>query len=314
MRKERGFGLVIFITLMAIMAVLALAVSTFFTNQSRQMQLDIDKMKAHYLSQAGVMKVIDDWMVSGATEMTRSYAELNVTVTGNQIFKTGVQSNFAYFTFDNGENEIWFTTLASGLRRLQQWRVKNIHNTVSGSIRNVTVTGVRVFWSPPGAHTISLRTISVQKVGFSGSTQIVPIGAYASGQLIDLNDPATLAARTLAPGESWGDVETYIEWNNNAMLGLPDSTSMKVTVRWTFADDGATKEFSTHGVIYWDGDTGGGGRPAQHTFAINSTGQVNQTDAGFKVLQSVKATVSGTPKAGTMVEITDWDKPKKSIP
>jgi hypothetical protein len=85
--------------------VLASSVSSF-SETMRVTQLRIDQVKARYLARAGVVKAAWDWYKSDtATEINRRWAPINTTVTGNNLFKVGMdsagsylQSNYAYFT------------------------------------------------------------------------------------------------------------------------------------------------------------------------------------------------------------------------
>ncbi len=294
-KKEKGFGLVILVVIIAVAGILITSTSLYFRDATRQMQLGIDQIKAYYLAQAGVMRALYNWRVSNATDINRRYTELNTTITGNQIFKTGSQANFAYFTFDavNGQQDTeWF----AGNTRLRRWRIRNIH-----SANSITVTKAKVSWSPVGTTTLSDIQLNNNSVATGAG------GPFASGTEITLTNSA--ANRTLLPGAVWSGNNTYLTWNGS---GPPDPAL--VTVEWTFADDSPTKDSKAHRVVYWNGAKSGAGRPTEHTFSVTSTGQVNQSSGGFKVLKTVKATVSGTPGGGSSMEITDWDKIEKNIP
>ncbi len=106
LRSQKGFGLIILVSLIVISGILLGASSRLYANAMQQTQLRIDQTKAHYLAQAGVMRAVWDWYKSDTTTDTnRRWAPLNMTVTGNQIFKVGLDSagarlhsNFTYFT------------------------------------------------------------------------------------------------------------------------------------------------------------------------------------------------------------------------
>ena len=273
----------------------------FFTNIAREIQLKIDKTKAHYLAQAGIKRAVHNWMISsGSTnDIPRRYRELNFTLTGNQIFKTGCQANFAYFSFDDpltlGPAE-W--RVVTGRPRLQKWVVRNMHTSNS-----ITFTKVRVKWTGDGGVLTNLRSISM------GGTTVLGPGTFTNNTEVSLTRTITLSS-----GAAFGNTNTFLEWTGSR------PASVTVNVQWTFTDDTNTKDSKTHEVLYWDGLTSlanPAGRPGEHTFCITSTGQVNQGVAnrgisGFKVLKTVKATISR--RAGDNVFITDWDELDKNIP
>ncbi|MBI4352848.1 MAG: hypothetical protein HY593_02865 [Candidatus Omnitrophica bacterium] len=299
--KNEGFGLIIFLVLMVIFMILVTASSLYFMEAVRQVQLRIDQTKAHYLAQAGVKRAIYDWIVSGSNENNRRYAELNTTVTGNQLFKTGAQANFAFFRMDTGPAN-WTTAKVGGVdrRRFRNWTINNIHVNVPGSTADdITAAQVRVSWSPVG--TTALRQVVLN------NNAVTATGSYASGATVALS--GSTADLTLSPGGSWSGITTYLEWVD---ANVPDP--VQVNVQWTFTDDSGTKDSKSHDVLYWNGAQAGSA-PGQHTFAITSTGQVDQTAGarGIQVLKTVKAVVSTAP-GGDNVEIIDWEEIDQNIP
>ena len=295
MRKRSGIGLTILVALIAIAGLMVLGSTRVMENMARQMQLRIDQTRAHYLAQAGAMQSIYNWRVSNAAEMSRSYDDINTTVTGNLIFKTLAQANFAYFSFNSTDNAVWANV--GGNDQLQLWRLKNIHVAEAGTADNLVLSRVKVSWSPAGGG--NLRRIQLNVGG--GSTVVLAVGSYANGA-----DTALSATYTLTPGQTTQSVNTFLEW-----VGAQPATL--VTVQWTCNDNSATVESKTHEVVYWNGaQAAGAGRPTMHSFSVASSGQVNQTLANyFKVMKTVKATVAGQISPA---EITDWDEVDKNVP
>ena len=284
--NHKGFGLVILIALIAIFGIISIGTSVVLTNGINQMQLRIDKVKAHYLAQAGAMRAIHNWLSSNAGEANRRYAELNTTVTGNQLFKTGCQANFAYFQFGSAA---W----ASANTVLRAWQITNIH-----SANAITLKSVKVNWVP-AAVGVNLTQIRLNNVS-------VASGSFANGSVI------SLASTSLASGSNWSGNNTNFTWSANPMSGA----SITIRAQWTFNDDSATKDSVTHNVLFWNGAQSNAGRPATRTFCVTSTGQVAQSTGkeGFPILETVKATCSGSAGAATNVEITDWQELDKNIP
>jgi len=283
-KSQRGFGLIILVMLIAVSAILIASTTLMMKNAVAQIQLQIDQTKAYYLAQSGVMRAIHNWFISSATDTSRRYAELNTTITGNQIFKTGSQANFAYFSFNSAD---WQTSNTI----LRAWNIRNIHSTNS-----ITVKSVKISWSPaaPG--------VNLNRIRLANTT--VASGPFLNGATI----PLTLS--TLTSGSAWGGNNTNLRWTGN-----PTATgNITINAQWTFNDDSATKDSVTHNVLFWNGAQAGAGLPGQHTFSVTSTGQVNQSGGqAFKVLSTVKATVSGDPSSGN-VEVIDWEKVDKNIP
>lgn len=307
-RNQAGFGLVILVALIAISGILVTSTSLLMSNSVRQMQLQIDQTKAYYLAQAGIMRAIYNWRISNATDTSRRYAQLNTTVTGNQIFKTSggtlanmTQANFAYYTFNWTQNTGWINS--GGNRRLQRWRIVNIHTPVAGTADNITFTAVKVSWTA-SVGSPTLRTVRVAGAG----SPVIPIGTYASGTTVNFTSPVTLTS-----GSAWTGDNNYLEWNGT---GADVNSITQVTVQWTFQDNSATKDSISHEIVYWNNPSQSGSPPAQRTFTITSTGQVNQSGGqAFKVLRTIKTIVVGNaaiPVAGP--EIADWDYAEKNIP
>lgn len=265
----------------------------FFTENARVVQLRVDSVKAQYLAQAGVMRSLQDWMISSTNTLSRRYAPLNVTVTGNQIFKTGCQANFAYFSFNGPPQDAEWKEVA-GRVQLRKWKITNIHSS-SGPPFNLTPAKVKVTW-------VSMALTTLSSISLNG-VEVLSSGNYANGQEAPLE-----ASVALAPGNSFSGPTTYLEWNDAV---LPACAMVKV--QWIFSDDSATKDSKTHEAVYWNGDTAGAGRPTEESFCITSTGQVAQSGGmAFKVLKTVKAVISQGASAD--VSITDWDPVEKNIP
>jgi hypothetical protein len=183
----------------------------------------------------------------------------------------------------------WFTSGAN--RRLQQWQVRNINNGNS-----VTLDQVKISWSPAGAELLNDF--------FLNGVSKWPGGTFASGSTVNITDTV------LGNGAFWGDTGTYIQWNGAVNGG----GSVTVTCQFIYSGNTATSDAKSHEVVMWNGTQTGGGLPAQKTFTVTSTGQVNQNVGGyFKVMKTVKAAVSGTPGLAAM-EIVDWDEGDKNIP
>ena len=298
----------ILVALIAIASLVILGSTRVFENMARQTQLRVDYAKAHYLAQAGIMRAIYDWRISTATEANRVYAESTTTIAGtNNLYKvalhtdgTYIQSNFAYY---NQGSAAWATVGAgvNARRRLRAWSIANIHTNVATD--NFTITKCRVSWTPDNG--AKLRDIQLSGTTFAGA------GSYTNGQEI-----TATSSFSRNSGQNYSGNTTYFEWRNTLAdaeaTGPPDPIA--VTVRWTFTDDSSTQESKSHEVLCWGSVASGivstvaqaGAAPTWHTFLINSTGEVNQTMAGyFKVLKTVKAVVSGTPATA---EIIDWEE------
>ncbi len=185
----------------------------------------------------------------------------------------------------------WFTSGVN--RQLRQWRLKNIHNASSIILNKIIVT-----WTPVGAELLN-------GVSLNGVT-VSPAGTFASGATIDLTASAA-ASRTLAFGDSWGGTTTYLQWNASP------ADPVKVTCQFIFSGDSTTTDDRTGNMVMCNGLQAGGGLPLQRSFTVTSTGQVVHTvgEAGIKVMDTVKATVSST---GANAEITDWDEESMNIP
>lgn len=101
-----GFGLVVLVGLIALSGIVLSVSVSAFNQTSRETQLLIDSMKARYLARAGVVQAVWDWYKSNTgSEISRRWSPVNETVTGNLLFKAGMdssggylQSNYAYFT------------------------------------------------------------------------------------------------------------------------------------------------------------------------------------------------------------------------
>lgn len=294
-RAEAGAGLILLVMLIGILTLAFAGTMTQLTHLALQTQLSVDEARAVYLAQAGVMRAVYDWRTDSNNEANRRYAHLDETMIGNQGYRTGCQADFVYYSFDLGQNAEWVTS--GGRRRLRRFRMRNIHTSIGGTSDNVTVTHVKVSWSPAGS--AMLRAVSLN------GTSVVPAGSYASGTEIALS--GTAAQRTRTPGQTWSGNNTYLEWTDTS---VPDPVS--VTVQWTFADDGSTVHSKSHVVTYWDGDQAGAGRPAARTFSVTSTGQVAQTAPLASSYRTIKAVVSGAPGGGN-VEITGWERIDKNL-
>lgn len=303
MRNEKGVTLILLIVFIALSALIAAPITWHLVGEARFVQLRIDKVKAYNMAYAGVMRACYNWVVSNGTEASRRYAGLETTLAGTVLgYKTGRPANFAYFSFNLGENASW--TNSSGgttgvIRRLRAFRIRNIHNNTAPS--SLIVTGAKVIWEPAG--TALLADIRL------GNVSVIPSGGpFASGTQLTLGN--TDANRTRTTGAVWSGNNTYLQWD----VAPPDP--VKVTIVWTFKDNDSppSADSDTHEVVFWDGcklaancDGAGTplGRQAQRTFVVTSTGSVNQSlGGGFKVMKTVRATVSGTPSGA--VEIIDW--------
>ena len=87
----------VMVTLIAIGGIMITVSARVFENMARQTQLRVDQTKAHYLAQAGVMRQIWNWYVNNTTvEGSRRITTVNTTVTGNTLFKAGMDANGSY--------------------------------------------------------------------------------------------------------------------------------------------------------------------------------------------------------------------------
>lgn len=284
LRAEAGFGLILLIALTALSAILISATSMAFATNARALQLRIDKVKSYYLAQAGVMQAMQDWRDSSDNLLSRRFSPLNVAVTGAQVFKVSqCTSDFALHSLNAAD---WLTGAPAPNRRLQNLRITNISTTTS-----FEVTHIRVLWTPVNA-------ARLQTVQLDGNV-VLPSGSYANGATLALT--GSPAARTRAPGENWSGSDTFIQWT------VPPPLVVNVTVEWTFADNGASRLSRSHRVTYWNGSRAAGPPAIAHSFALTSTGQVNQTFA--RTLKTVKAVVSAA-----VMEIVDWDDVEQNQP
>ena len=181
----------------------------------------------------------------------------------------------------------WATFSATD-RRLRFWQVYNINNGNS-----ITLTHMKVSWTGGG----SARLTEIKLNNSSVWT-----GTGTTGSALDITDTA------IANGGSLSGVNNYLQWNNS---GPTDPVT--VTCQFYFSGDSSTSDAKSHEVILWDGAQSGAGLPLKRDFTVTATGQVNQTNAAFKVLKTVKATISGAPGAAAL-EVTDWDEGAKNIP
>lgn len=286
-RGEAGFGLMLLIALIAVSSLLISATSLAFVANARALQLRVDRVKAYYLAQAGVMQAIQDWRDSSNSLLNRRWTPLNATVTGNQIFKAGQSmSDFALHSPNAGQ---WILPT-----RLRRWRVTNIRTGGSGSA--ITVTRARITWTPSGAARLVTMRLN--------NNAVVPavFGGYASGTEIALS--GSTASRTLNAGGNWSGNNTYLQWN------VAPPNPVAVTIQWTFSDDSATKHSKSHVITLWNGAKAGAA-PSVQTFSVTSTGQVNQ--ALLRTLRTVRAVVSAAVGSNAF-EIIDWDDVEKNQP
>lgn len=101
----------VMVIIIAICGIVVVSTTRVFENMTREVQLNIDKTRAHYLAQAGVVRAVWKWYTDNDTattyEAARSLSPINspVPVAGgtNMLFKTGtdsagvyLQSNYAY--------------------------------------------------------------------------------------------------------------------------------------------------------------------------------------------------------------------------
>lgn len=197
----------------------------------------------------------------------------------------------------------WRTPPATANRQLTGWRLTNIHTTATSTI---TIDRMKVSWTGGGA--AQLREVRLNNVS-------VWTGTAASGTTIDVTNTALAGNRA-----AWSGINTYLQWDNG---GPADPVT--VSVQFIFAGDSATTEDRTHEVRMWDGcQTAANcdglgtpfGLPKERTYTVTASGQINQTtDNYFKVLKTVRATVSQAPGAGNnTLEIIDWDEGDKAIP
>ncbi len=182
-----------------------------------------------------------------------------------------------------------WATFGGTNRRLRFWQIYNINNGNS-----ITLDKMKVSWT--GGGTARLTEIRLNNTS-------VWTGTGTTGSLLDITDTV------IANGGSIGGINTYLQWNNS---GPADPVA--VTCQFIYSGDSSTSDAKSHEVILWDGAQSGAGLKAEKTFAVVSTGQVDQTSGGrFKVLKTVKAVVSAAPGASAL-EIVDWDEGDKNIP
>ncbi len=183
-------------------------------------------------------------------------------------------------------------------RKLSGWQIYNTHTT-----SNITLAQVKISWTPAGAELLNDFVLN--------GVSKWPGGTATSGTTVNITDTA------LAAGAAWQGSNTYIQWNASPNAG----GAVTVTCQFIFAGDTATSDDRTHEVTMWSGAQANGvGMPGNRALTVTSTGQVNQTTSGaFKVLETIKAEVSGAPATAAapavpVIEITDWDEGEKNIP
>ena len=274
---SKGFGLIILVFLMAISAILVSATSLYYRNAGRQMQYQIDKVKAYYMAQTTVMYALHQYLISGTNDTNRTYYPWTINI-DNQTAKAGfAQANYALVSFTNAG---W--VVGGGTSRFQGFEISSVLNTANGSIGAPNPTA------------------------YEASADLTnPVAALT---------PGTIQLFQTSPGH-WGGANTFVQFNGTIAVNTP----VIMYFQFTYGDNSATLDSITHKILGWNGliaspVTPSTARPAQHTFCITSTGQVNETGSGgVKALSTVKATVSANPTSGG-VEIMDWEKIDKNIP
>lgn len=196
----------------------------------------------------------------------------------------------------------WYTVPATSNRQLSGWRLTNI---AAAAASTITIDRMKVSWTGGGAARLTA-------VAVGGTT--IWTGSAVSGTTIDVTNTALAGNRA-----AWSGYNTYFQWDN----GGP-ADPLDVSVQFIFSGDSATVDDRTHEVKMWSGcqtaDNCDGlgtafGLPRERTYTVTASGQINQTRGGyFKVLKTIRATVSQSPGAGNnTLEITDWDEGDKAI-
>lgn len=254
---------------------------------------------------AGYTRMTDAGLSTGAADSNITIAPESRVVTANGTYAANGTNSIARdwagvaAVFYQGSR--WYTVPSTTDRRLVGWRLTNIQTTSA-----ITIDRMKVSWT--GGGTAQLTAVVV-----NGTT--IWSGTAASGDTIDVTNTDLAGNRT-----AWRGYTTYLQWNNS---GPADPTT--VSVQFIFSNDSATVDDRTHEVKMWDGcqevaDCDGLGTafgiPRERTYVINSSGQINQTSSAyFKILKTVRATVSQTPGSGNnTLEIMDWDEGDKGIP
>ena len=259
----------------------------------------------------GVEGIIGDTFTVGAgyTAGTRA-ATANATATNNALIDPEYQivsttgTRAANATITNRDwaaaqatfygSAGWFVSGAN--RHLRQWQVRNINNGNA-----IVLEKMKVSWTPSAG---AERLTDIQLNGTSVWT-----GTATSGTTIDITDTS------LANGAFWGDTGTYLQWNAAVNGGGAVTITCQFIYTVVAGPASATNsDLNSHEVVMWNGAQSGAGLPTAKTFTVVSSGQVNQNLGGnFKILDSVKAVISGTPGVAAY-EVVDWDDEDKNIP
>jgi len=307
-RRERGFGLIILIFLIAFATIALGGISAMYLIAGRQTQQRMDRLHAYHVAQAGVLQALHNFQISNAAKLNRRYATIGPTsIPGTQrAYKAGVQANFAYFTFNETmlgapANRRTQWALVGTRPQLRRWRIRNISTAAT-----LTVRAVRVSWTAnPPASLGSLRTIRLNNVLVLNNPGGVGNGVETAVTLTSLAANGIWGGTT-NPGDEASNINTFLEWNGNGAL----PTTATVNVEWVFNDDVATRDSRTHNVLYWNGTPAVAPTPLR-TFSVTSSGGTNVAGV-FRIMQTLRATVSAVGAA--RMEIIGLDTIEKGVP
>ena len=304
---QKGFGLLLLISLMTVSMILTGSIVTFMVHASNHSVLRLNKVRAHYLAQGGVMRALYDRSISyGLDDSDASYASAPWAQGGDSI-STDFMSNYALFSSDGPVYNAQFwplaapdspnppapvipqnsyctsVTLPAGNYQLYGWTLQNVHSS-----NTLVVTHATIRWTGDAAPS-QMRLSTVTASNKSGIE--VFKGTAQNGVPFKFKKTAVLT-----PGTRWTGPCTYIRWNG----AVPDP--FRFTVQFTFSDGSQSSE-----IVFWDGRLNGQGRPHARTFSITSSGQ-SGTDA-LRQTKKVRATVAtGVPEEPPhQMRILSWE-------
>lgn len=318
---QKGFGLILMIIVIAVTVVLVSSITIFVVNASNYGIIRLNKLRAHYLAEGGVMTALQEFIASYNLDDSKASYTMAQWTEGSDSINFDFKANYAYFLSD-APNFIsqWYpqttptipstpnpatpipappnqfctsATFTNGHSRLYGWTLQNIHSdTGSAANDNLVVAGATVRWTGSASLRVNQIRLSTTTASTGGTQQFSVSGA--SGSFLTFTGAA--ATRTLTPGQRFSGPCTLIQWNG-AM-----QEPAQVTIQFRFSDGS-----NSHEVPLWKGPRSGAGRPHAHTLSVTSRAQTG--GGGFSVRKRLRATVaagvSGEPL--NQVRILTWE-------
>src|SRR3990167_7459016 len=97
---QKGFGLLLLIALIAVSGILMGSIVIFMIHSSNHSILRMNKVRAHYLAQGGVMNALQAFSASYGLDDSDASYEFNAWAQGGDSISTNFKSNYAYFLPD----------------------------------------------------------------------------------------------------------------------------------------------------------------------------------------------------------------------